>query len=322
MIEDDVEVFKRRVLRDKLKLLLYFCGVCAIFLAPVLILMVFAFSLPGRIAILFSLVIFAVALVLVTRMGERMIVMVSDAIAVDPDRQRAMESMADDVRIATGKPFPELMLIDDPHLCNMFSLKRGRRAVIFFTQGMSEHLDDDQLRSALAHEMAHIYQGDAAVNNLVISFMAFARRSWFSRPSGQSASRFFILDILATIFFIAAFFLSLLFVEYFYIFLAAIIIPLYLIYGFSFSYPLLLPTIARDRDLMADELAAKLTLQPQALIAAMRKAEACDRGDRLSFLQWMAFVPTAEKVGRRYRRLPGVEERIDNLERAFRIWEG
>ncbi len=73
---------------------------------------------------------------------------------------------------------------------------------------------------------------------------------------------------------------------------------------------------------MADELAAKLTLQPEVLISALRKAEACDRGDDLSFLQWMTFVPAAQMEGRRYDRLPGVEQRIDNLERAFRIQEG
>ena len=321
MIEEDVEVFKRKALWDKLVFLLYFCGVCAVLLAPMLLLMIFAFSLPGRIAPLFSLAIFVVALILITRMGESMMVAVTDAAAADPEQQQILENMADDVCIATGKPFPVLMLIDDPHACNMFSIKRGKRAVIFFTRGMQEHLDDDQLRSALAHEMAHIYQGDAAVNNLAISFMAFTRRSWFSKPAGTSTHRYILSDLLPTVLFIAAFFVSLWFVEYFYIFLAGVIIPIYLIFGLCFCYPLLLPAISRNRDFMADELAAKLTLQPEALISAIREAEACDRSDRLSFLQWMTFVPAAEMVGRRYQRLPGVEQRIDNLERAFRIQE-
>jgi Zn-dependent protease with chaperone function len=321
MIEDDVEVFKGKVLRYKLVFVLYFCGICALFLSPVLLLMFFIFSFPGRISMLFSLAIFVVVMILVTRMGENMIIRLTDAVAIDPDRQRILESMAEDVCIATGKPFPDLMLIDDPELCNMFSIKKGSRAVIFFTRGMSERLDDDELRAALAHEMAHIYQGDAALNNLAISFMAFTRRQWFSRPSGSSANRFFILNFAATFLFGAALFLSLLFVEYFYIFLAGVIIPIYLIYGFCFSYPLLLPTIARNRDLLADELAAKLTLQPEALISAIRKAEEYDRSNQLSFLQWMTFVPATEMAGRRFRRLPGVEQRIDNLERAFQIRE-
>ncbi len=169
--------------------------------------------------------------------------------------------------------------------------------------------------------MAHIHQGDAALNNLVISFMFFTRRNWFTRPEGRYAGLFFILDLGATVLFIAALILSLIYIEYFYVFLAVIIVPLLLIYGFSFSYPLLLPFVSRKRDFMADELAAKLTLQPEALIAAIRKADTHDRDDRLSFLQWMTFVPWAEKAGRRYRRLPGVEDRIDNIERAFQIME-
>jgi Zn-dependent protease with chaperone function len=321
MIEEDVAKLKKRVLKDKLLFLLYFCAICFLLLVPMLLLMLFAFSLPGRIALLFSLAIFLIAVLLITRMGERMVTAVTDAVEIDPDQQRLLESMAEDVSIATGKPFPELLLIEDPGSCNMFSIKRGKRAAIFLTWGMLEHLDDDQLRSALAHEMAHIYQGDATVNNLAISFMAFTRRRWFSRPADSSANRYILTDLLPTVLFIAALLVSLWFVEYFYIFLAAVIIPIYLIYGFSFSYPLLLPAISRNRDFMADELAAKMTLQPEELISAMRKADICDRDDALSFLQWMTFVPAAEREGWRYRRLPGVEQRIDNLERAFRIQE-
>ncbi|MEW6552859.1 MAG: M48 family metalloprotease [Actinomycetota bacterium] len=250
-----------------------------------------------------------------------MITAITDAASIHPEQQYVLESMADDVHIATGKPFPALMLINDPHLCNMFSVKRGGRAAIYLTRGMLKHLDDEELRSALAHEMAHIHQGDAAVHNLAISFMAFTRRRWFSRPEGTSGNLPISTDLLLTVLFMAALLLSLYFVEYFYIFLAAVIIPLYLVYGFSFAYPLLLPAISRNRDFLADELAAKLTLQPEALVSALRVADECDRGDGLSFLQWMTFVPAAEMAGRRRRRLPGVEERIDNLERAFRIQE-
>ena len=73
----------------------------------------------------------------------------------------------------------------------------------------------------------------------------------------------------------------------------------------------------RNRDFLADELASKLTLQPESLIDAMRRAEFHDQGGQLAFLEWMTFVPAAEKVGRRFQRLPGVEDRIDNLEKAF-----
>ncbi len=55
MIEEDVEIFKRRVLGDKLLFLLYFSGVCVLLLFPVLLLMVFVYSLPGEIALLFSM---------------------------------------------------------------------------------------------------------------------------------------------------------------------------------------------------------------------------------------------------------------------------
>ncbi|RJP29417.1 MAG: hypothetical protein C4536_11455 [Actinobacteria bacterium] len=121
---------------------------------------------------------------------------------------------------------------------------------------------------------------------------------------------------MATVIYMAGLLLSMYYSRYFFIFLAAIL-PLFFLFGFSWCYPLFLPFIVRNRDFMADELAGKLTLEPESLISAMRVARANDRGGELAFLQWMTFVPAAEKLGRRHRRLPGVEERIDNLERAF-----
>ncbi len=61
MIEEDIKTLKRTVLLGKAGFLLYFCALCAVLLAPVILLMLFAFSLPGRIALLGSLALFALA---------------------------------------------------------------------------------------------------------------------------------------------------------------------------------------------------------------------------------------------------------------------
>lgn len=315
MIDEDIKIIKRKIWWSKLLFVFYFVGICILFTIPAVILMVFIFSTPGRIALACSMALSIAILILIACKDERFVVREIGAAAVDPDDYHTLASMAEDICLATGKPFPELMLIDDRNMCNLFSIKMGRRAVIFLTLGVLKHLDSDELRAALAHEMAHIYQGDAAVNNLAISFMTATHRSW-TRSAGLSPSTWMVLDILATMLYIAGLILSLIYVEYFFIFLAAVL-PLFFVFAFSWCYPLFLPLIVHNRDFMADELAAKLTLQPESLIDAMRKAEFHDRGGQFAFLEWMTFVPAAEKVGRGYQRLPGVEERIDILERAF-----
>ena len=316
MVEEDIKTIKRRILWDKLFFVLYLVGTCILITTPAFILLVFAFSTPGRIALACSIIVFIIVLILVAHMGESIVVRTTGAVAIDPEDYRILASMAEDVCLATGKPFPELMLIDDLTMCNMFSIKRGRRAAIFLTRGILKHLDEDELRTALAHEMAHIYQGDATVNNLAISFMAITHRSWLRSFKGLSPSKWAALDTLATIFYMAALVVSLVYAKYFFVFMAAIL-PLFFLFGFSWCYPLLLSLIVRNRDFIADELAAKLTLQPESLIDALREAQARDRGGELAFLEWMPFIPAAEKVGRRYQRLPGVEQRIDNLDKAF-----
>lgn len=315
MIDQDIKTMKRRILWGKLLFVLYFLGICLLITIPFIILLVFAFSTPGRIALVCSIVVSLIALFLVSQRSEWLVIHVTGAGPLDPDNNRTLASIAEDVCLATGKPFPELMLIDDRNICNLFSIKRGRRATIFLTRGALEHLDSGELRAALAHEMAHIYQGDAAVNNLAISFMSLTHRYW-SRSEVLSPSTWIVLDMAATLIYGAGLLLSLIYGEYFFIFLAAIL-PLFFVSTFSWCYPLILPIIMRNRDFMADELAAKLTLQPESLIDAMRIAELHDHGGQLAFLELMTFVPVAEQVGRSYKHMPGVDDRIDNLERAF-----
>ena len=320
MIEEDIEIIKRRILWEKIAFVLDFLLFCTIFLSPVLILLIFTFSSEGKIVLGCSLGIFVIALVIVAYMGERIVCSATGAVAIDPWDQKRLASMAEDIYLATGKPFPELMLIDDREMCNMFSIKRGRKAVIFVTSGILDRLDDDELRAALAHEMAHIYQGDAAINTLGISFKALSRLFLVPNSSGRSACRITVVTDLLLLIYGAVFLLSLYFIEYFPYFLL-FLLPVLMLFGFGFFFPLFLPLIVRNRDLMSDELAAKLTLEPEALIGALQKAQACDRGGQLAYLQSMTFVPAAERVNRKVRRLPGVKERIDNLERAFQIGE-
>ncbi len=89
-----------------------------------------------------------------------------------PVYHKGFQSVRDEVgniATASGQPVPELMLIDSS-TCNAMSLKRGERRIVFFTRGLWEELDGDELTAVMAHEMAHLHNGDAALNELILSF--------------------------------------------------------------------------------------------------------------------------------------------------------
>ena len=76
----------------------------------------------------------------------------------------------------TGAPVPRVGIVDAP-LCNAFTLGFGRRsACIVVGRGLLEALDDTALEAILAHEMAHVLNGDlrtltwlnAAVNMVTV----------------------------------------------------------------------------------------------------------------------------------------------------------
>lgn len=177
----------------------------------------------------------------------------------EPRLCRIVEPLA----IAAGLPSPYVGVIDSPAL-NAFACGiRRRDAVLVFTRGLIDGLDDDELAAVAAHELTHVVNGDirliAAANVCFNSLMLLQ-----ARP-GKRVGR--IQQAVALP--IAALTLPILFV--------LILIVCFLRQLAMDGARLTRLTIASSREFIADAEAIRLTHNPAALVSALRRIDGRSR---------------------------------------------
>ena len=318
MIDDDIRAIKRRVLWNKVSLVLSFVIYTSLVIVPLVLLSKYRAGTTGRIALVVSSLILIMVIIFVYHRGVRHIDTLTGAAPVGPDQLNGLKSLSDDISIATGKPLPELMLIADPQCCNLFSIRRKGRVFIYTGSGVFEVMDPDELRSAIAHEMAHIHNGDAGINTMTITLRAVSENIRYRMPVAN-----FFLDLLEAAIVLVLFFSISLAVAFegntFFVILVAFLIPVAYMFVFGMLFTVFLPFIVFNRDLVADKLAAKWTLQPQSLIDAMLKTQENDESKSISFIRDISFVPTVRENPHKYMQSGAVEERIRNLKESFKL---
>ena len=158
--------------------------------------------------------------------------------------------------IAAGIPTPYVAVIDSPAR-NAFACGiRARDAVLVFTRGLIDGLDDEELAAVAAHEIAHIKAGDirliAATNVCVGTLEWFTHRQFRKQPWYQES-----LSLILSAF------------------MLPVIVPLYI--GFSALRQQALRgahltrlLVSSARELVADAEAVRLTQNPAALVSALR----------------------------------------------------
>lgn len=93
---------------------------------------------------------------------------------IDPPK-RAREALQE-MAIAAGIRTPILYVMDLGTL-NAFAVGRDRdRGIVVVTKGLIDHLDEDELRAVLAHEVAHIRDGDSMAGSLIAVIVWAANR--------------------------------------------------------------------------------------------------------------------------------------------------
>jgi Zn-dependent protease with chaperone function len=162
--------------------------------------------------------------------------------------------------IAAGLPTPYVAVIDSPAL-NAFACGiRQKDAVLVFTRGLIDALDDDELAAVAAHEIVHIVNGDIrliAATNVCLDTLKLLQ----PRPSPQRMKRIHqacTLPILA--------------------YVMPVVVVLVLVVMFlrrlavdgSHLARLL---IASAREFIADAEGVRLTQNPAALVSALRRIE-------------------------------------------------
>lgn len=189
--------------------------------------------------------------------GARMTLAASRARRADPERDRMLINVVEEMAIASGMPVPEVWVIEDS-APNAFATGRDpRHAMVAVTTGLYQKLDRDELQAVMAHEVSHIRNEDVRYATLVVATVGaialiadFALRSMrFGGGRGGRRSRNnggAILILVALV--------------------VAILAPL--------SARLLQAAISRRRETLADLSAAEMTRLPEALARALEKIEA------------------------------------------------
>ena len=188
--------------------------------------------------------------------GPRMTLATSRARRAEPERDRMLINVAEEMAIASGLPVPEVWIIEDS-APNAFATGRNpRHAMVAVTTGLYEKLPRDELQGVIAHELSHIRNEDVRYTTLVVvtvgaiallADFAIRHMRWGGGPRRSRNREAGGLIVLIAI-------------------LIAILAPL--------SARLLQAAISRKRETLADLSAAEMTRYPEALARALEKIAA------------------------------------------------
>jgi len=192
--------------------------------------------------------------------GDQMILSFSGAHPADPQTDKQLINVVDEMRIAAGLPMPEVYVIESD-AANAFATGRnpdhGKVAV---TRGLMKLLNRDELQGVVAHEMSHVRNFDIRYMMLVAALVGaialladgFRRSLWWGgigggrrrggRGGGQGQAIFLLIALVF-----------------------AVIAP--------FFAMLLQMSISRKREFLADASAVELTRNPLGLASALDKLD-------------------------------------------------
>jgi Zn-dependent protease with chaperone function len=179
---------------------------------------------------------------------------------VDDNDEPRLCRIVEPLAIAAGLPTPYVGVIDSPSL-NAFACGiRQKDAVLVFTRGLIDGLDDDELAAVAAHEIVHVVNGDIrliAATNVCLDTLKLLQ----PRSSPARAQRIYAAAILPFL----AFLLPMLVV----LVLAMNFLRRLAVDGSHLTRLL----IASAREFIADAEAARLTQNPAALASALRRID-------------------------------------------------
>src|SRR5262245_48208957 len=179
---------------------------------------------------------------------------------VDDHDEPRLCRIVEPLPIPAGLPTPYVGVIDSPAL-NAFACGiRQKDAVLVFTRGLIDGLDDDELAAVAAHEIVHVVNGDIrliAATNVCLDTLKLLQ----PRPSTQQSKR--IGEGLSLVF--MAVIMPMLLV----LFLVIMLLRRLAVDGSHLTRLL----IASAREFIADAEAARLTQNPAALVSALHRIE-------------------------------------------------
>lgn len=177
-------------------------------------------------------------------------------------------SIVETLAMRNGMPVPTIEIVEDDDI-NAFAMgMRPDRAIVGATRGALNKLDNTELEAVMAHEMAHIKNGDTRVKMLVVALVGFMQLiamiliaivvgAGASNNNGGKKNGGNPLAVLAII----AFALGLVF----------------LIVGYIIG-PIVQSAVSRQRELLADASGVEMTRFAPGFVSLFRKFEEAEQG--------------------------------------------
>lgn len=232
-------------------------------------------------------------------------------------KERQLLNVVEEMAIAAGLPRPRLYII--PGLRSINAITAGvdhDDAIIAITEGAVKHLDRDELQGVIAHELAHILNGDFSLNLTMAGwlyglmfFYVQGRRFLFfvgdgftglgDRDNMPAGCILCVRPLIAAALLMAAGWVG------------------------KTLAQILQAAFSRQREYLADAFAVQFTRNPKGLAGALKKiAWAPRRGfiesaDALTVEAF--FIASPNKAEHLFKSLPPLEERILSLDPA---WDG
>ncbi len=179
-------------------------------------------------------------------------------------------NIVEEMAIASGVPVPEVYVMDSEDSINAFAAGRSTSdAVIGVTRGCMKLLTRDELQGVIAHEFAHILNGDMRLNMRLIGLLfgilfltligeMLLRSTWYARGSRSREGGGAVLAIFAGG-------------------IGLIIIG----YVGMFFANLIKASISRQREYLADASAVQFTRNPDGIAGALKKIGALSEGSQI-----------------------------------------
>lgn len=122
-----------------------------------------AYGNPGY-GLALGLVLYAILAATAWFNGSSIVLSIHGAREADPERDRQLLNVVDEMRIASGLPMPRVYRMESDGM-NAFAAGRSpKEAAVAVTSGLLERLSREELQGVIAHEMAHIKSRDTLYN--------------------------------------------------------------------------------------------------------------------------------------------------------------
>lgn len=200
-------------------------------------------------------VVFLLALRWTLAEADSTILKLNGAVAADPQKDAVLHNVVEEVAIAAGLAKPAVYVIETDALNAFATGVRSSNVAVIVTRGLLDRLNREELQGVVAHEMAHIGNGD--VRLAVIVAMVVGLVSIVSDILGRSArvvGRGTVRSrgkwkVIALVFSVWILF--------------ALLAP---VFGLMVRM-----AISREREYLADATGARLTRNPIGLASALAK---------------------------------------------------